>query len=302
MTCVRALAITTLLLTLAACSGQQARTPMPDAADATAAASEVENSNPDPIGIEPDETDSSAGDSYGTDPYAQSSDALYTDEFFPQDPWENFNRKVHSFNDVIDRALLRPVAKGYTAVAPRVVRIGISNFFSNLQQPISGLNLLLQGHPLKAGSAIGRFLINATVGLGGILDPASDADIPMHTRDFGQTLARWGWKESRYVVLPVFGPSTLRDGLGKSGSSTVSPVTWLARRHGAQLSLLYGVDARASVLPLESMLDGAADPYLLIRDAYLQRRRCQIVDCSGEMPDYLLPDYDFEIPDFDTLR
>lgn len=302
MTPLRALAVSALLLSLAACSGQQPRTPMPDPADSTAAVSEVDNLSPGPTGIDPYDADPSTDDAYAVDPYAMDSEELYPDEFFPRDPWESFNRKVYSFNDVFDRALLRPVAKAYATVTPRVIRIGISNFFVNLQQPISALNLLLQGHPLQAGSALGRFLINITVGLGGVLDPASDGDIPMYTRDFGQTLAQWGWKDSRYVMLPVFGPSTLRDGLGKSGSSTASPVTWLARRHGAQLSLLYGIDARASVLPFESMLDGAADPYLLIRDAYLQRRRCQIVDCSGEMPDYLLPDYDFEIPDFDTLR
>lgn len=218
------------------------------------------------------------------------------------DPWEGFNRKVHAVNHVFDRALLRPVAKVYDTVTPRPVRTGISNFFSNLQQPITAMNFILQGHPLQAGTALGRFLINATVGMAGTLDPATSMEIPRRSRDFGQTLAQWGWVESRYVVLPIFGPSTLRDGLGKSGSSTVSPITWLARREGAELTFLYGIDARAGVLPFESMLDDAADPYLMIRDAYLQRRRCQIIDCSGEMPDYLLPDYDFEIPDFDTLR
>ena len=218
------------------------------------------------------------------------------------DPWEGFNRKMYAVNDVFDRALLRPVAKAYDTVTPRPVRTGVSNFFSNLQQPITALNFVLQGHPIQAGTAVGRFLINVAVGVGGLLDPATSMQIPRRSRDFGQTLAQWGWIESRYVVLPVFGPSTLRDGFGKAGTSTVSPVTWLARREGAEVTILYGVDARAGVLPFESMLDGAADPYLMIRDAYLQRRRCQIVDCSGEMPDYLLPDYDFEIPDFDTLR
>ena len=219
-----------------------------------------------------------------------------------QDPWEGFNRKMYAVNDVFDRMLLRPVAKGYATVTPRPVRDGVTNFFTNLQQPITALNLVLQGHPAQAGTALGRFVMNATIGIGGVLDPATSAEIPLRSRDFGQTLAQWGWMESRFLVLPVFGPATLRDGFGKGASSSFSAVTWLARREGAEISILYGIDARASVLPFESMLTDASDPYLMVRDAYLQRRRCQIIDCSAEVPDYLLPNYDFEIPDFDTLR
>lgn len=220
----------------------------------------------------------------------------------PEDPWEGFNRKVYAFNDVLDRALLRPAAKGYAKVTPSGVRTGVSNFFGNLQQPLTALNLLLQGHPGQAGTAVGRFLMNAVLGFGGILDPASSVGVPLRNRDFGQTLATWGWKDSRYLVLPIFGPGTVRDGLGKGVSSQVSAISWLARREGAEVSILYGLDARASVLPLENFMQDASDPYLLVRDAYMQRRRCQIIDCSEEMPDYLLPDYDFEVPDFDTLR
>lgn len=220
----------------------------------------------------------------------------------PDDPWEGFNRKMHGFNDVFDRYLLRPVALGYSKVTPRFVRKGVSNFFGNLQQPLSAFNLLLQGRPGQAGTALGRFTLNTVVGLGGLLDPASDAGIPYRKSDFGQTLARWGWKDSRYLVLPIFGPGTVRDNMGKGVHTTISPVSWLARREGAEVSILYGLDARAAALPYESFLEGAADPYLLIRDAYMQRRRCQITDCSTEMPDYLMPDYEFEVPDFETLR
>lgn len=232
------------------------------------------------------------------DASAELPEASYS----PKDPWERFNRGMFAVNDTLDRIVLRPVAKTYATLAPRPVRSGVGNFFTNLQQPVTGLNLLLQGHPGQAGSALGRFLLNAFLGLGGILDPASDVGIPLRDRGFGQTLAQWGWRDSRYLVLPLFGPSTLRDGIGKGVNSSVSPVTWLARREGAELSILYGIDARASVLPFESMMEGAPDRYLMIRDAYLQRRHCQIVDCSGELPDYLLPDYEFEIPDFESLR
>lgn len=236
---------------------------------------------------------------------ASGSEALAGDSrrgLNPDDPWEGFNRSMHAFNDVFDRFLLRPMAKGYTKITPGFLRKGVSNFFGNLQQPVSALNLLLQGHPVQAGSALGRFSLNVLVGLGGLLDPASEVGLPRRSSDFGQTFAKWGWSDSRYLVLPVFGPGTVRDSFGKGVNSTISPVSWLAKREGAEISLLYGLDARAAALPYESFLEGAHDPYLMIRDAYLQRRRCQITDCSTELPDYLMPDYEFEVPDFETLR
>ena len=146
---------------------------------------------------------------------------------------------------------------------------------------------------LKALGGFRRAFLNAR---------ADEAGIPMRSADFGQTFSQWGWKRSRYVVLPIFGPSTARDTLGKGINSRLSPVSELARREGAELSLLYGIDARARALSAEAMLSGSPDEYALVRDAYLQYQRCQIVDCSEELPDYLLPDYDFEIPDFETLR
>jgi phospholipid-binding lipoprotein MlaA len=218
------------------------------------------------------------------------------------DPWQPFNRRMHAVNSVLDKILLRPVARVYAKVTPQPVRKGVSNFFGNLQQPVTALNLALQGKPKAAGQSTGRFLLNLTLGVAGILDPATHAGIPYHDKDFGQTFAAWGWRTSRYLVLPVFGPGTVRDTFGKGVNTTVSPVSWLAEREGAEYSILYGIDARAGVLSADAFLEGAEDEYLLIRDAYLQRRRCQIVDCTEEVPDYLLPDYDFEVPDFETLR
>jgi phospholipid-binding lipoprotein MlaA len=229
------------------------------------------------------------------DPQALSS-------FEALDPWQGFNRPVYRFNRGFDRVVFRPVAKVYDKLTPRLIKKGVNHFFDNLQEPLATINLLLQGRPKASAQSLGRFLLNTTLGLGGLLDPASEARLPRHRGDFGQTLGRWGWEESRYLVLPIFGPATLRDGLGKSISSRVSPVDWLAREEGAEYSLLYGIDARARALSAEALLEGAADEYLLVRDAYLQNRRCQIVDCSGELPDYLLPDYEFEIPDFEALE
>lgn len=218
------------------------------------------------------------------------------------DPYESFNRSMYGFNRAIDRAVLRPVARGYATVVPSVLRKGVSNFFGNLQQPVTALNLLLQGRPGHAGAALGRFALNLTLGLGGVLDPASHANIPYRDLDFGQTFAHWGWDRSRYLVMPLFGPATFRDGWGKLINGRVSPIRALAEEEGPGVTLLYGIDARAWALGADAFLEGAEDEYALVRDAYLQRRRCQLVDCSEELPDYLSPDYEYEIPDFDWER
>ncbi|MCK7592320.1 MlaA family lipoprotein [Pseudomarimonas salicorniae] len=229
-------------------------------------------------------------------------DAQALSSFEALDPWQGFNRPVYRFNRGFDRIIFRPIAKVYDKVTPKLVKTGVNNFFDNLQEPVVTVNLLLQGRPKAALQSFGRFLMNSTLGLAGVLDPASHARFPRHRGDFGQTFGRWGWKKSRYIVLPIFGPATVRDGLGKGVNTRVSPIDWLAREEGAEYTLLYGIDARARALSAEALLEGAADEYLLVRDAYLQNRRCQIIDCSDDLPDYLLPDYEFEVPDFDALE
>ncbi|HET6604856.1 MAG TPA: VacJ family lipoprotein [Xanthomonadaceae bacterium] len=214
------------------------------------------------------------------------------------DPWEPFNRRVYGFNRGFDRAIFRPAARAYTNVVPSPVRKGISHFFDNLQQPVTALNLLLQGDGQMAASAGGRFVLNTTVGVLGFLDPATDAGVPVYQSDFGATFAHWGWDRSRYLMLPLFGPSTLRDGVGKLVNTRVSPVGVVSEEVGPGVTVIYAVDARARALPTDAFLEGVEDDYLLLRDAYLQRRRCQIHDCSEEIPDYEIPDYDFEVPDF----
>lgn len=215
------------------------------------------------------------------------------------DPWQPFNRRMYGFNRGLDRAILLPVARGYVRVVPQVMRRGVSNFFGNLYQPITVANDLLQARPGPAASATGRFLMNLTLGVGGLFDPATEAGFDFHENDWGRTLAGWGWKRSRYLVLPLFGPATVRDTIGKGINTRVSPVRYVADEWGPGVSLLYGIDARSRGLAAETFLADAEDEYLLVRDAYLQRRRCQIVDCSDELPEYLLPDYDIELPDFD---
>lgn len=196
------------------------------------------------------------------------------------DPWERTNRRIFAFNDRLDRAVIAPVARGYQRAVPGPVRTGVTNFFNNLYQPVAAVNLLLQGHPKEAGQATGRFLLNATLGLGGVLDPASDANIPMHEEDFGQTLARWGWRRSRYVVVPFLGPRTVRDfSGGLAEAAAIGPINQInddAVRY--PLQGLYLVDLRARLFGIEGFNEGAQDPYALLRDAWIQRRDYKIND------------------------
>ncbi len=215
------------------------------------------------------------------------------------DPWEPMNRRVFAFNSAIDRGVAKPLAKVYAKVVPRPVRLGVGNFFSNLGQPVSALNALLQGRPKAAGQSLARFVVNSTLGIGGIFDPASDAEIPHAEADFGQTLGVWGWRNSRYLELPLFGPRTLRDGFGLVGDAPLSPLRQVGddpTRFGLQGLQL--VDLRTRLFVVDSMREGAADEYALIRDAWMQRRAYQIeANRPGRQQDEdgaPLPDYLYE--------
>ena len=208
------------------------------------------------------------------------------------DPWEKWNRKVHTFNNAVDRTIARPLARGYVKVVPRPVRLGVGNFFSNLGEPITALNSLLQGKPKQAGQSLGRFLLNSTLGIGGIFDPASDAKLPRKNEDFGQTLGVWGWKRSRYVELPLFGPRTIRDVFGLIGDAPLSPIRQVENdKTRFFLQGLQLVDVRAQLLSIDSLRDGAVDEYALFRDSWLQRRNYQIGEDRKKSDDENLPDY-----------
>jgi phospholipid-binding lipoprotein MlaA len=208
------------------------------------------------------------------------------------DPWEKLNRKVHAFNNVVDAHIAKPLAHAYVAVVPRPVRLGVSNFFSNLGQPVNALNSLLQGRPADAGKSLARFLMNTTLGLGGILDPATDAHLPYYNEDFGQTLGKWGWKRSRYVELPLFGPRTVRDVFGLVGDAPLSPIRQVeddpARVFLQGLQL---VDVRTQLFAVDSMREGATDDYALVRDGWMQRRKYQIFGDTQSQQDDSLPEY-----------
>ena len=210
---------------------------------------------------------------YGSDPAAGGNAANAAS----YDPWEGFNRKVHAFNVVVDRAIAHPLAIAYTSVVPEFARTGVSNFFNNLRAPVTLTNQLLQGRPADAWDTLARFLLNSTVGIGGLFDPASKAMMPRRSEDFGQTLGAWGWRRSRYVELPFFGPRTVRDVFGMAGDAPLSPMRTIEDdkvRIGLQGLQL--VDRRAQLLAVDDMRANAVDEYALVRDAWLQRRNYQI--------------------------
>lgn len=206
----------------------------------------------------------------------------------PADPYEEYNRSVWKFNRGLDNAILKPIAKGYKAVTPDPVETGVSNFFSNIGEITTIINDLLQGKLGKAGKDTGRFLINSTLGLAGILDPATEMGLEKEEEDFGQTLATWGVDSGPFLMLPFLGPSTARDGLGTivDAAAFYTPYDDLndEQTEWALRSLDF-VQTRASLLPLEEQLEAALDEYLLVRDAYLQRREFLIHDGSPPIED-----------------
>lgn len=199
----------------------------------------------------------------------------------PRDPLEPVNRAVYSFNDGFDRAIAKPVAQGYKAIVPDLVRTGIGNFFSNLEDLWIAANNLLQGKVATAADDFGRFFLNSTFGFFGVFDIASDVGLEKHNEDFGQTLARWGVGSGPYVVLPFLGPSTVRDALGRmivdSQADFVIQTDHVPTRNS--LLALRAVDTRADLLDASRVLEEAAlDKYNFVRDAFLQRRRSLIFD------------------------
>lgn len=189
----------------------------------------------------------------------------------PQDPLEPYNRAMTQFNDGVDRVVMTPVATVYKGVLPWPVRAGIGNFFANLGDLWSFVNNVLQARGQEAADSLARFGINSFIGIGGLFDVASEANIPRHKQDFGLTLGHWGVPTGPYLVLPLFGPSTLRDTVALP-ADTWGDLVWHARPISMRNSL-YGlrvVDKRASLLGVTGVRDAAAlDPYTFTRDVYL---------------------------------
>lgn len=205
----------------------------------------------------------------------------------PRDPWEPYNRAMYGFNRGLDRAILRPVARGYDWLTPAPVQRSIGNAFTNLHYPIVVLNLALQGRPKDGGLALGRFVVNSTAGVAGFFDVATRLDMPTFREDFGQTLAVWGWRDSRYFMLPLLGPSTLRDGPAR-GVDWMTDVAgnWVRDEVGYGPMVVEMVDTRAGLLDQEDALEEAYDEYVFVRDAWMQNRDFLINNGQAAAPDY----------------
>ena len=200
-----------------------------------------------------------------------------------KDPYEKFNRSMFEFNDSVDRNALKPAATAYKKVAPGFVQTGVNNFFGNLADVWSGANNLMQGKGERGLSDLTRVVINSTFGLAGVIDWASDAGLEKHNEDFGQTLGYWGMPSGPYVMLPLLGPSTMRDTVALPLDIAADPwgygISGQAQAAGVVLRV---VDQRAVLLDASNLLEGAAlDRYEFIRDGYLQQRKGRVFDGEG---------------------
>ncbi|QWD11039.1 VacJ family lipoprotein [Polynucleobacter paneuropaeus] len=214
----------------------------------------------------------------------------------PDDPWEPFNRSVFEFNEGLDKYVLKPVVSGYRFVLPEFIREGIYNFFSNYNDIYTALNNLLQGKPDYAFNDLMRVVVNTTIGLGGLIDLATPGGLEKHKEDFGQTFGVWGIPSGPYVVLPFFGPSSVRDTFGTVADLETDYLFKYIPDVGLRNSLtgLRVVNARNTYYEAGDLLDGAAiDKYSFLRDAYIQRRKYQINegrdDEEPQMPAYENP-------------
>ena len=210
--------------------------------------------------------------------------AVPADQRVDYDPWERLNRGTHAVNDTVDRFTLKPIAKGYNKVVPEPVRNGVTNFSRNLFTPRSALNNFLQGKPGDGLSELGRFVLNSTFGIGGIFDIAARNGLEPKTEDFGQTAAVWGVPQGPYVVIPFLGPSTLRDAVMTPLDVVADPLYHYDgdRTVSTSLYAIRLINLRARLLSVEELLQDSADPYVTIRESYLQNREFQVYD--GDPP------------------
>jgi phospholipid-binding lipoprotein MlaA len=214
----------------------------------------------------------------------------------PRDPFEPYNRAMYTINDTVDRAVVKPTAQAYRAVTPSLVRKGISNFFDNLSVPATIVNSLLQGKGGDAAEGVIRFSFNTLFGFAGVLDIASEMGISRRYEDFGQTLGKWGVPAGPYLVLPILGPSTVRDtgaSVAYGQASELSPYEYIDNGRSETsigLQVVRGVDLRADLLDSEGLInDLALDRYTFVRDAFLQRRRNAVYDGDPPEEDYSKP-------------
>jgi phospholipid-binding lipoprotein MlaA len=211
----------------------------------------------------------------------------------PRDRFERFNRGIYAFNTKADHLILRPVARGYVKVTPAPVRNSVHNFLENLVYTKTIINDFLEGKWRDGGTDTARLLLNTTVGIGGLFDPASKAGLDRHHTDFGETLGIWGVHSGPYLMLPILGPSTVRDAIGllpdeySALPAYIRPV-WIPYAIGA----MQGIDIRVGLLDEDKLLDSAYDPYAFVRNVWLQRREYLIHGDTSAAPEELPPSDD----------
>jgi phospholipid-binding lipoprotein MlaA len=211
------------------------------------------------------------------------------------DPFESVNRGIYRFNDFADTWALRPLAKGYVWIAPSVIRTGFNNFFDNLFYPVDIMNVLLQGKFAATVEGLGRFGMNTTLGFAGILDPATDAGLEKLDEDFGQTLGVWGVPDGPYLMVPFFGPRTVRSGAGSIVDFFASPLFVVEDskvRWG--LFIATSIHNRSTLLKIDQEVRRAFDPYAFVRDSYLQNRQYLLYDGNPPEDDFYLDDEEFD--------
>ena len=212
-----------------------------------------------------------------------STSLVFSDEV--SDPFENLNRITFEFNEKMDEKIAKPIAQTYSQLPPKIKK-GVSNFFDNLEEVDTFVNQLLQGKPKESINDLTRFLINTTIGLGGFIDVASKMGLERHEEDFGQTLAVWGVGQGPYIMLPILGPSTLRDTLSRPVSSFLS-VTFHMTETDVNIALkgMDAIETREKLLDVEALLSG--DKYAFVKDAYIQSIYYEIKDGVDVEDDFI---------------
>ncbi len=196
------------------------------------------------------------------------------------DPFENANRAIYDFNETIDENVLEPISRTYKEHVPEIAQDGVSNFFGNLRDVTTLANQILQFKPIESVETFGRILVNSTIGLGGLLDVASEMSLTTEDEDFGQTMAVWGVEEGPYIMLPFLGPSTVRDSVGTyvdltSDANLVKDMDDVGFLSANTINI---IDKRVELLPVTDLLDKSDDPYISMRSSYLQKREFDIYD------------------------
>jgi len=218
------------------------------------------------------------------------------------DPFEPVNRVTYKINDFGDKFILRPIAKGYEWLFPAFIRTGINNFYDNLGYPMDIVNALLQGKFKQAASDTGRLALNSTLGLAGFLDPATDVGLARHEEDFGQTMGVWGIPAGPYLVVPLFGPRTVRSGTGNLVDALYHPQVQMSNSSlRTKINIMYFIHLRSTLLGVDKELQRAFDPYAFVRDAYLQNRRYLLYDGNLPDEDLFFDDEEFDDEEFDDF-